>query len=310
MTEDVELRRARDTDTAAAYAVFRRAIFQHLHKVGLATEAEALDPPIASAWKRQEGWIRHFWATAAENWVAVDRDQTVVGWALSVERGGHLELTHFFVAPDASGGGIGRALLARAMPPDRCVRSSIVATQDPSALSLYLKSGLRFVTTSVDIVVKARALPSPSTLQLRRADDADLAVITSLEAEILGLRRDVDILHLLANRPAWIAERDGRPVGYAFGAQPIPPDATDFLPTCGPMAALDHDDLPGLLDWVVATAPTGGDIAMCVPLINDKAVRHLLSLGGMIDPFYVAILSTEGRMSLDRYIHTSPTFIL
>jgi GNAT superfamily N-acetyltransferase len=310
MSGDDQLRRATETDMAAAYAVFRRSIFGHLSRIGLASEAEARDPPIAAAWKRQEGWIRHFWATAAENWVAVDTNQVIVGWALSIERGDHLELTHFFVDPDAAGRGIGSALLSRAMPANRSAHRSIVATQDPSALSVYLRSGLHFVSTSVDFIVGARSLPPPSSFAVRKADEADLAVITRLEDQLLGLRREADILHLLSHRPAWIGERNGRPVGYAFGAQPPPHDATDFLPTCGPIAALDPDDVPALVDWVVGTTPFAGDITLCVPLVNDRAIRHLLSLGGKIDPFYTAILSTRRDMALDRYIHTSPTFIL
>ena len=103
-------------DIRPAYAVFRRSLFDYLFRQSLMDETTAKDPPIESDWRRQSAWIEHLWASAAENWVAQDAAGCIVGWAMSVERDSHLELTHFFVDPGVQAKGIGRSLIQRAFP--------------------------------------------------------------------------------------------------------------------------------------------------------------------------------------------------
>lgn len=305
-------RQARDEDIRAAYAVFRRSLFAYLHRIGLVTAEEAANPTIDSSWKRQAAWIGHFWASAAENWVATDEDDAVIGWALSVARGGHLELSFFFVDPNCSLKGVGSRLLELAFTSRPETHKTIMATQDPAALSLYLRAGVHFVTTSCDVCVCGQPRPPHSGLDLRPIEGfaAEIAMIADIEARTIGLRRDEDIRFLVSNRPGWIALRDGTPVGYAFGAEPAPQGATDFPPTCGPLAAISPADLPALIDHVIGAAPADTDLYFSVPMTNPQALDHLLRLGGKIDPFYIAVLSSTPEMALDGYIHTAPSFIL
>ena len=312
MSAGPTFRVAQAEDIRPVYRMFRRSIFAYLHRIGLATAEEASSPPVESAWKRQSDWIGHLWATAAENWVATDQAGAIIGWALSVERSRHLELAFFFVDPEHGARGVGSHLLDLAFTSRPETKKTIMATQDPSALALYLRTGLRFVATACDIRVTGRRVAPGTDLVFRRIGDgpADLAVIAGIEERLIGLCREADLRFLAGNRPGWIALRDGRPVGYAFGAQPTPADATDFPPTCGPAAALDAADLPALIDVVINAAPAGSDLYFAVPLANQRAVSHLLRLGGRIDPFYIAVLSTWPGMALDRYIHTAPSFIV
>ncbi len=76
------------------------------------------------------------------------------------------------------------------------------------------------------------------------------------------------------------------------------------------MAALDPADLPALIDQVIGSVPPGQELTLGVPMSNRVAVGHLLDRGGKIDPFYLAVLSSEPGMMLDRYLHTVPSFIL
>lgn len=309
---DTAFRPAEAADIRPAFAMFRRAIYAHLHRTGLASAVEAADPPIDSAWLRQGDWINHFWTTAAENWVATNATGSVIGWALSVERDQHLELAFFFVDPDCAAHGVGKRLLDLAFASRSETQRTIMATLDPAALSLYLRTGLCLVTTSFDICVQGQARPLPPGLDLRpiRPDPADIQVICDIEAEVLHLRRPVDIAFLTGNRPGWIAWRNGKPIGYAFGAQPLAEDATDFSPSIGPAAALDDADLPGLLDCIINAAALDTPLYFGVPMANQRAIDHLLRLGGKIDPFYIAVLSTSTALRLDRYIHTEPSFII
>lgn len=312
MDRNYSLRPAVGEDMPAAYAVFRRSIYDYLFRIGLVDEAMAKDPPIEAAWQRQSSWIEHLWRTSAENWVAEDPAGRLIGWAMSIERDGHLELTHFFVEPGVQSKGLGRALIVKAFPPDRGDHRAINATQDPRALSLYFRSGVNPVTTSVDVVLQPGTFEADTDLTFERLEASERAVsaIVALEKAVLGFSRDTDIRFLLAGRAAWLASRDGTPVAYAFGVQPNPPGVTDFSPACGPMAALDPADMPQLIDHVMRHAGDIPDFCITVPFMNRDALVHLMKRGGKIDPFYLTILSDRPTLNLDRYIHTSPAFIL
>ncbi|MBM3520508.1 MAG: hypothetical protein FJX63_07040 [Alphaproteobacteria bacterium] len=70
--------------------------------------------------------------------------------------------------------------------------------------------------------------------------------------------------------------------------------------------------MPALLDHVTSEAAKAGEqeFSFQVPFINRIAVRHLLGRGGKIEPFYVEILASGDAMRLDRWIHTTPMYIL
>lgn len=293
-------------DLPAAYRVFRRSLFDYLHRIGLVDAATAADPPIGSGWASQQGWMRHLSATAAEDWVAEEPDGSIVGWAQSVERDGLLELTLFFVDPAAQTRGIGRGLLERAFPMGRGSARTIVATQDARALRLYLGAGVHYVTTSVDFIGRPSPITVATDLTIERADataPADVEALLRVEQAVLGHRREVDLHFLLAERPAWIARRDGHVVGSAFGAA---------VTNTGPIAALDPADLPALLATVEDEAATRGleEFGFTIPLANHVATAYALERRLAIDPFYTLILASDERMQLDRWVHTQPAFIV
>ena len=68
----------------------------------------------------------------------------LLGWARSIERDDHLELTHFFVDTNTQGSGVGHELLDLAFPVHRGKQRSIIATTNPRALSLYLRYDVSF----------------------------------------------------------------------------------------------------------------------------------------------------------------------
>ena len=137
-------------DKRAAFLVFRRSIMDYVHRRGIVESPFFTEAALEESYSVRAGWIEHLWRTAAENWLALDADDRPIGWAMSVERGGLLELSHFFVDPDTQSKGTGRALLERAFPVGRGRHRAIVATEDPRALSLYLRFGVRYVTTVAD----------------------------------------------------------------------------------------------------------------------------------------------------------------
>ena len=193
-----EVRRAEPGDMRGAYAVFRRSLAVYTQRFGVGASSVVTEAMLDESWAARHAWIEHLWRTAAENWVAVEPGGRVVGWAQSAERDGHLELTFFFVDPDVQSKGMGRALLERAFPLGRGAHRAIFATQDPRALSLYLRSGVRFVTTVVDFTAKPQAVAVSTDLDIERVEPGPSTIdaIAGIETALLGHRRDLDLIPL------------------------------------------------------------------------------------------------------------------
>lgn len=94
--------------------MFRETIWDYMLHHGFANQEDAND--IDEYFRQQQYLYLHLERTAAEDWLAVDDKQAVVGWARSIERDNHLQLTHFFVSTAVQGGGVRRALLDLAFP--------------------------------------------------------------------------------------------------------------------------------------------------------------------------------------------------
>jgi GNAT superfamily N-acetyltransferase len=204
MTETVSYRRAETRDIRSVYELFYRSLYDYLFRIAMVDESSAKNPPISSGWNRHSAWFNHLWASAAENWIAED-ERGIVGWAMSIVRDRHLELTHCFVEPGLQAKGIGGNLVRYAFPDNLASHKAIIATQDPRAMAVYLRSGVNFVTTSAELIVKASGA-EPATNLVFRSVDADDATaveaIAAMELAILGYRRDIDTRFLLRSRPA------------------------------------------------------------------------------------------------------------
>jgi hypothetical protein len=200
---------------------------------------------------------------------------------------------------------MGKALLERAFPIGRGRHRAIIATQDPRALSRYLRQGVRFVTTIMDLEAAPRPVTVDTDLEFEvLAPTAEaVALIVGVEREILGHRRDIDVRFLLDQRPAWIARRAGAVAGFAFGAR-------DEL--TGPIGALDPADMPALLAHVETRAVADGEtnVYFSIPLENHTAVEYLLRRSFRVDPMLIMFLADSRSMLLDRWIHTGFSYIL
>ncbi len=252
--------------------------------------------------------MEHLAATAAEDWVAEAPDGGIIGWAQSIERDGLLELTFFFVDPAVRARGIGRGLLERAFPLGRGTSRVIAATLDPPAVALYLRSGVSFAATTLEVLGRPAESEVTTDLAIEHVEPGTEAAaeeaIVDIEHELLGHRRPEDTRFLLGSRPAWLARRGGRVVGMAFG--------TSAADMSGPIGALDPGDLPALLATVENDAAARGveELGFTIPMINRTALDYVLGRGFRIDTFYTFILSSDDRMRLDRWVQTQPSFII
>jgi GNAT superfamily N-acetyltransferase len=302
-------------DLPAAYGVFRRSLFDYLYRVGALKSPAISDAEIARMLVIARPVIEHFANTAAEDWVAEDETGQIIGWSQSVERDGVLYLTMFFVDPQAQSNGVGRALIDAALPAERGRARIIDATQDPRALSLYLRSGVRFVSTSVAFRGTPEPSEIPTDLDIERLLPAEhsaaKAILFDIEREVLGHGRIEEIQYLLEDRPVFVARRGGRVVGMAFGASRTVP-ARDKGRETGPMCALDPADMPALIACVENDAVANGisDLGFTIPMVNSTAVSYVLARRYRIDPFYTFILASDDRMRLDRWIQMQPEAVI
>lgn len=295
----IELRRATPEDRDAVYAMFRRSIWAYLRQVGVVGAEDDEDPK--EAWRRQRATFVHTETTAAEDWLAADGDR-VVGMARSIERDGHLQLTHFFVDPDAQAGGVGRRLLARAFPPDRGSGRSILATQHPRALSLYLRSGVAVRSVAATFLRRPERMPLPAGAEVAPVGEGEVADLERMDRDILGFARPEDLRFLASDRPASLLVRDGRPFGYAF---------TSNGELSGPAGARSAADLPGVLAVLEDAAFERGqdEHGVLLSLEAHEGVRWLLDRGYRLAPFYEFLLVDAPTVAFDRYVMTQPSFL-
>lgn len=130
----------------------------------------------------------------SRNRVAEDGDGRLLGWALSVARDGLLELTHFFVDPASQACGIGRGLLERAFPLGRGRARAILATQDPRALSPYLKFGVGYAGMTAELYGSPRQVEVETDLQIERVGPggamvAEIGAIAGAPRRATGRRK-------------------------------------------------------------------------------------------------------------------------
>jgi GNAT superfamily N-acetyltransferase len=298
----VSFRRAEAGDQRLVFEVFRASLWAYVRRAGVVGSEDEDD--VEAAWRRQGPLMEHLGVTATEDWLAEDESGRVVGMARSIERHGHVQLTHFFVSPDVQAGGIGRSLLERAFPIGWGRHRSVIATLHPQALGLYLRFGVKGRGLGLALSKKPAEIEVPTTLRIEEVGPGRAAegAIGAIDEQVLGFSRTVDIRFLLAERPAYLFWRGRKAVAYLFAGTGR---------VAGPAAALDRSDLPALIARQELLALAAGHEATSVGISTAAAdtLSWALEHGYRIEPFYELLLSDAPTMKLDRYLMTQPPFI-
>jgi GNAT superfamily N-acetyltransferase len=257
--------------------------------------AEDLD----KLWAKREPIMTHA-ANTADRWWVAEAEGRVVGYARSTLRDGIRQLTEFFVRPGAQSAGVGRELLDRVFPGEGARGRLLLATQDPRALARYLKAGMlarfpvyHFSRTRRNTLYSGDLEPTEI-----RADQYGLALLASIDREVLGFRRDADHRWLLSNRRGFVYLRNGSPAGYGYVGL-----------YQGPFAALD----PGAIGTMLAHAESVAEVeefGVEAPLINRAALQYLFEHGFRMDPFVIFFLSDVELGQFDRYLVTTPSLFI
>jgi GNAT superfamily N-acetyltransferase len=134
-------------------------------------------------------YVRHLIARGGAR-VAVDGDE-VVGFGATVDAGRATHLADLFVRPDRLGKGIGRPLLAAVF--GDAARRTTFASDDPRALPIYVRAGLRPWWVSLYVEGPVVRLPEPPrSISTREATAAELA---ATEEAWTGHDRSLDWAH-------------------------------------------------------------------------------------------------------------------
>jgi GNAT superfamily N-acetyltransferase len=298
----MKFRKLEAPDRIPVYKLFRESLWDYMLQHGLADSSDAND--IDEFFHRQENLYVHLEHTASEDWVAEGENQEILGWARSIERNDHLQLTHFFVSSATQGRGIGRALLDLAFPLDRGKQRSVIATPNSSALSLYLRYDVSFQGMAFSFFgePKQRKLTSDLEIEHARVSPETLQAITGIDTQVLGYERQIDLEFFMNHQPPCLFRRDGQVVAYAFGSDGY---------AAGPAAALNPEDLPALLQWIEQSAcqMQQNSLWLTIPAAARHAVSWALESGYKMDPFHEILLAKSPSMKLDRFIMTQSAFI-
>jgi GNAT superfamily N-acetyltransferase len=292
------LRPATAADNRAVFDVFIASLLDLGERLGVETITGGAED-IEKLWTKRAPIMTHAAETADKWWVAEEHGR-IVGYARSTLRDGIRQLTEFFVRPDAQSAGVGRGLLERVFSADGARGRLLLATQDTRALSRYLKSGMLARFPVYHFGRKRRDLPYRGDLEPTplSADHRGLALLASIDRDVLGFRRDADHKWLLSNRQGFGYLRNGSPVGYGYVGL-----------YQGPFAALDPAAIGPMLAHAESVAEVE-EFGVESPLINRAALQYLFEHGFRMDPFVNYFLSDVELGKFDRYVVTTPSLFI
>lgn len=174
-------RKATHDDNLATFTVFLESIMDYSQRAGVTGVTGGQDPDkIKTLWERRRPLWEHLSETCDQYWLAENENGEAAGYARSIVRGDHRELTEFFVAPGEQSAGVGRELIARAFPNDTPHRS-IIATTDFRALARYLKVGVYPFAAELFFERVPEPVTFESGLQFEIANGDDAALQTTAE---------------------------------------------------------------------------------------------------------------------------------
>ena len=251
--------------------VIRGATLGDVPAIRLILAAHGNDGPVAPGRADIVGpYVRHL--VVHHRVLLTELDGAAVAFGAVVDTGITLQLADLFVLPDRLGRGLGRPLLAALF--GDAPRRTTFASDDPRALPVYVRAGMRPLWPILYLEGEAAALGDPPAGLLVR--DGTPAEVAALELAWTGAGRAADhaFWATQAEADTFVVEDAAGPVafGYARARQVSPVRAVDRMlvrPDAGPVAPI----LAGL-----RRSARSGRVHACVPGPNP-ALPVLLEIG-------------------------------
>jgi hypothetical protein len=259
------------------------------------------DPAVLnSLWEHRRFLFEYLAQSCAHFWVA-EKNEEIIGYARSIEHGGLLELTEFFVLPNQQTASVGRELLSLAFPESGARFRTIVATLDERALFRYLSVGVYGRFPIKYFFRQAEKVEVVTDLQIEPMQhEVHLEQINQIDSKILDHQREAIHRWVITIRPGYVYKRNGELVGYGY-----------FGNNSGPFALLNEDDFPAVLAHAESiAAEQGREFGVETPLINKKAIGYFLERKYKIEPFTTLFMSNEPFGRFENYLCYSPILFM
>jgi predicted N-acetyltransferase YhbS len=248
--QDLTLREAKPEDTEALAQIVFEA-FGDIHDYHRFPRDF---PSVEAAVGMMSAWIPHpnVWGVVAES------NGKIVGSNFLDERDSIRGVGPITIDPKAQNSGVGRRLMEAVIERGQDA-DGIRLLQDGfhmRSLSLYTSLGFRVTAPTIVMTGKPRSAPVKG-VQVRPLEESDLAACAELCEKVHGIERTGALRDAMHAFQPFLAERDGRIVGYTA------------TPTFWPMAhgvAESEEDLEALL--LGAAAQVDEPIALLVPLLS------------------------------------------
>ncbi len=297
----VTYRRATTEDSYAVFQVFSKSIIDLGERTNVMAITGGHHPEVLkSLWQRRRFLFDYLAENSSQFWVAEQKGD-IIGYARSIEHGGLMDLTEFFVLPVQQSTGVGRELMARAFPESDARYRVIISTMDERALYRYLQAGVyaRFpikyfyrkaekVTVDTDLAIEPMRV------------DFHLHDLNQIDRQIIGHTRGDVHRWIATTRDGFVCKRNGDIVGYGYVGEGT-----------GPFAVLDENDFTAVLAYAeTLTAEKGGEFGAETPFINRGAIRYFLERKYKIDSFTVLFMSNVPFGRFENYLCFSPIFFM
>jgi hypothetical protein len=298
---NINYRKGTIEDSFSVFQVFTKSIMDLGERTNVMAITGGNNPSVMnSLWERRRPVFEFLAQTSAHYWIA-ESDKEIVGYARSIEHGGLLDLTEFFVLPYQQSTGVGRELLSRAFPQSEAQYRVVIATLDERALNRYLKAGVYGRFPIKYFYRQAENVDVPTDLYIEPMQlENHLEQVNRIDLEILGHRREAMHRWILTTRTGFVYIRQGEIVGYGYVGS-----------SSGPFALLNEDDFPAVLAHAEnIMAESGEEFGTETPLINRKAIQYFMERRYHIDTFTVLFMSNEPFGRFENYLCFSPIFFM
>ena len=266
---------------------------------------------------------RHLQATDPESFLVAEQATAggavrIVAFASAVRRGALWFLSMLFVLPEAQGAGIGRALLARLLPPPgTAALATCTDTAQPISNGLYASLGMvprMPILRLVGLAERPSELPSlPAGVRAVGFDEVDREGDriggAALDDEIAALDRDAAGFDHPAEHAMVRAEGrsgflflgpDGGPIGYGYASE---------SGRVGPIAVRDRALLGPVIGHLVATVRPRGAFGLWLPGAAEGTIGPLLRAGFRLEGFPCLICWDRPFADFARYVPVSPSLL-
>ena len=242
---------------------------------------------------------RHLLATDPDSFLVAEQATAdgpvrIVAFASAVRRGAVWFLSMLFVLPEAQGSGIGRALLARLLPPPgTAALATCTDAAQPISNGLYASLGMvprMPLLRLVGLAERPTELPSlPEGIRAIGFDEVDRRgdriggaalddEIAALDRDAVGFDHPVD--HAMVRTEGRLGflflGPDGGPVGYGYASE---------AGRVGPIAVRDSALLGPVIGHLVTTVSPRGAFGLWLPGAAEGTIGPLLRAGFRLEGF-------------------------